>query len=46
MDLEDTNHLYRENVEWKKIMENARAFISAGGTAHWDMLIFDHNKHQ
>ena len=44
--LEDTNHLYRVNVEWKKIMENVRAFISAGGSAHWDMLVFDHNKHQ
>lgn len=44
--LEDTNHLYRNNVEWKKVIENTRAFISAGGSAHWDMLIFDHNKHQ
>ena len=44
--LEDTNHLYRNNVEWKKVIENACAFISAGGSAHWDMLIFNHNKHQ
>ena len=44
--LEDTNHLYRKNVEWKKVIENARAFISSGGTAHWDMLVFNHNKHQ
>ena len=44
--LEDTNHLYRRNVRWSKIIENAQAFINAGGKAHWDMLVFDHNKHQ
>ena len=44
--LEDTNHIYRVNVRWSKVMENAKAFIDAGGNAHWDMLIFEHNKHQ
>ena len=44
--LEDTNHLYRRNVKWSKIIENAISFISTGSNAHWDMLIFDHNKHQ
>lgn len=44
--LEDTNHIYRRNVSWKKVMENAQAFIDAGGSAHWDMLIFEHNQHQ
>ena len=44
--LEDTNHLYRRNVRWSKIMDNAKAFIDAGGNAHWDMLVFEHNKHQ
>jgi len=44
--LEDTNHIYRRNVQWKKIMENVKSFISAGASAHWDMLVFDHNKHQ
>lgn len=44
--LEDTNHLYRRNTKWKKIMENARAFISAGGIAHWDYIVFEHNEHQ
>lgn len=44
--LEDTNHLYRRNVRWSKIIENAQAFINAGGKAHWDMLVFEHNKHQ
>ncbi len=44
--LEDTNNIHRVGVVWKKIMENAKAFIDAGGTAHWDMLVFEHNKHQ
>lgn len=44
--LEDTNHIYRRNSSWNKIIENANAFISAGGSAHWDMLVFEHNKHQ
>jgi MoaA/NifB/PqqE/SkfB family radical SAM enzyme len=44
--LEDTNHIYRRNVQWNKLMENAQAFIGAGGLAHWDMLVFDHNEHQ
>jgi MoaA/NifB/PqqE/SkfB family radical SAM enzyme len=44
--LEDTNHIYRRNTSWQKIMNNSQAFIQAGGRAHWDMLIFDHNQHQ
>lgn len=44
--LEDTNHLYRRNTNWKKIMENAKAFIDAGGSAHWDFIVFEHNEHQ
>jgi MoaA/NifB/PqqE/SkfB family radical SAM enzyme len=44
--LEDTNHLYRRNVKWRKVMENAQSYISTGASAHWDMLVFKHNKHQ
>lgn len=44
--LEDTNHIYRVNTDWNKIISNARAFIQAGGSAHWEMLVFDHNQHQ
>jgi len=44
--LEDTNHIYRRNVNWNKIMENAESFISTGASAHWDMLVFKHNNHQ
>jgi hypothetical protein len=44
--LEDTNSVYRKNVDWKKLMANAEAFIAAGGHAHWDMLVYRHNQHQ
>ena len=44
--LEDTNHLYRRNVNWGILMENVDAFIKAGGNARWDYLIFKHNEHQ
>lgn len=44
--LEDTNHIYRRNVKWDKLMTNVKSFISAGGRAYWDYLIFRHNEHQ
>ena len=44
--LEDTNDIYRINVPYNKVMENARAFIDAGGQAHWRMIKFKHNQHQ
>ena len=43
---EDTNHVYRRNVKVNKIIENTMSFISTGARAHWDMLVFEHNKHQ
>ena len=44
--LEDTNFAYRINVDWKKLINNATAYIQAGGSAHWDMLVYRHNQHQ
>ena len=44
--LEDTNHLYRKNVDWNRVMANVEAFISAGGNAMWKIVKFNHNKHQ
>jgi len=44
--LEDTNPIYRKNVNWEKLMANAQAYIAAGGSAHWDMLVYKHNQHQ
>ncbi len=44
--LEDTNHLYRKHTIWKRIIDNAQAFIDAGGYAIWDFIVFKHNQHQ
>ena len=44
--LEDTNHLYRRNVKWSKLIENVKSFIKAGGKASWEMLVFKHNESQ
>jgi len=44
--LDDTNHLYRRKVKWGKVMERVEVFISAGGKAHWDYIVFEHNQHQ
>jgi len=44
--LEDTNHMYRRNVDWKVLEKNVRAYISEGASASWDFLIFKHNEHQ
>ena len=44
--LEDTNHLYRQDVEWSKIMERVHWFISNGGEARWKWVVFRHNHHQ
>jgi len=44
--LSDTNHIYRQNVQWDILENNFRSFIAAGGRAKWDFLIFDHNQHQ
>lgn len=44
--LEDTNHIYRRNVRWNKILDNTQAFIQAGGVALWDYIVFKHNEHQ
>lgn len=44
--LEDTHSLYRIGTNFEKIINNAKTFIHHGGTARWDMLVFEHNKHQ
>jgi MoaA/NifB/PqqE/SkfB family radical SAM enzyme len=44
--LDDTNHLYRRDTNYIRIMNNAEAFIKAGGNAHWEYLVFAHNEHQ
>ena len=44
--LEDTHHIYRQNTNWATILNNAKIFIDAGGTAVWKMIKFKHNQHQ
>ena len=44
--LEDTNHLYRVGIDFKRILDNAQAFIEHGGNAIWKMIVFRHNEHQ
>jgi hypothetical protein len=44
--VEDTNHLYRRNTDFNKIIANATAYINAGGRAVWNYIIFEHNQHQ
>ena len=44
--LEDTSPLYRINVDYKKTIENLKAFNQAGGQSVWQYLVFKHNEHQ
>ncbi|MCY4513476.1 MAG: radical SAM protein [Bdellovibrionales bacterium] len=44
--LEDTLPIYRRQANFKKIMESAESYISGGGKAIWDYIVFRHNEHQ
>lgn len=39
----NTHQYYRRNTNLDKILENATAFIQAGGKAIWQFIIFEHN---
>ena len=44
--LSDTNHLYRRNVKWERLIDNVNIYLQHGGEAKWEYLIFKHNEHQ
>ena len=39
----ESHSTYRRSTSFDKIIENAKAFIDAGGWATWIMTVFDHN---
>ena len=44
--LEDTHHIYRVGTKYQQVIDNAKAFIDAGGIAEWVFIKFKHNEHQ
>jgi len=42
--LAGTHEIYRRGTRWQTVINNAKTFIQAGGTATWKMIEFDHNR--
>jgi MoaA/NifB/PqqE/SkfB family radical SAM enzyme len=42
--LSGTHEIYRRGTKYETVINNARTFIDAGGTATWKMIEFDHNR--
>ena len=43
---QETNDMYRENVNWQRAMDNMTAWFENNGDGQWDFLIFDWSWHQ
>ena len=41
----DSLKYYRKGSSYKRVIDNARAFISSGGRAIWQFIMFKHNEH-
>jgi MoaA/NifB/PqqE/SkfB family radical SAM enzyme len=44
--LADTHSIYRQGTDFNTIIDNAKTFMSAGGTAVWQFIPWKHNEHQ
>ena len=44
--LADTHSIYRQGTDFDTIIDNAKAFIEAGGSAVWQFIPWEHNQHQ
>jgi MoaA/NifB/PqqE/SkfB family radical SAM enzyme len=44
--LEGVHEIYRQATSYQKIIDNATAFIQAGGHAVWQFIPYAHNEHQ
>ena len=44
--LEDTNHIYRRNVKWHKVISAMETYGDTGARGIWEFLKFKHNAHQ
>lgn len=42
---QQSHEYYRRGTNFDKIVENVRAFNTAGGKSIWQMIVFDHNEH-
>lgn len=44
--LEESHRLYRGDIDYNKIINNAKEFIDSGGNASWQMIVFPWNSHE
>jgi hypothetical protein len=44
--LANTHEIHRIGTNWQRIIDNATAFIDAGGIAEWQFILFAHNSNE